>query len=110
MISFSFTAADASDNTVLGTLDTEGYESVTFMDVTAEVTVQISLNGTDFEAVDVYFQDLGAIDATAEELALVKDTTSNTGPFFMKTPCRKIRFLNAGAAKATVRGCLTERK
>ena len=97
------TAGDGSDNTAFGAIDVTTYEGVIFDTTAGEVTVQMSIDGANYQAVDVYFKDLGAIDATAEELAYVNTTTSNVGPYFIRTPCSKIQFLNDGAVQATVR-------
>lgn len=97
------TAADALDNTAFGAVDVRGYEGIIFKNTTANCSVQISIDGTNYEAIDVYFEDLGAIDATAEERVLANGTTGATGPFLLKTPCHSIRFLNQGAAACTVR-------
>ena len=92
------TAGDALDNTVFGTLTNQGiYAGIIFIPTANECTMQISLDGTTFIAADHPFIDMGVAART-----IVTTTTANTGPFLMNTPCKGIRFLNDGAAAATV--------
>lgn len=92
------TAANATDNTVFGTVtDQEIYDGVIFMNTTANCTLQITLDGANWIAADHPFIDMGAAART-----VVTGTNTNTGPFLMNTPCKGFRFLNEGAAACTV--------
>ncbi|MEN8171430.1 MAG: hypothetical protein ABFS03_00970 [Chloroflexota bacterium] len=92
------TAGDALDNTTFGELtDQDIYEGIVFMNTTANVSVQISLDGTTWIAADHPFIDMGVATRT-----IVTGTAAATGPYLMNTPCRGVRFLNEGAAQATV--------
>ena len=92
------TAANATDNTVFGTVtDQDIYDGVIFMNTTADCTLQITLDGTNWIAADHPFIDMGVAART-----VVTGTNTNTGPFLMNTPCKGFRFLNEGAAACTV--------
>lgn len=95
----SATAGDALDNTVFGELNSIAmYEGVIFQNTTANVTIQVSIDGTTFIAADHPFIDMGVAART-----IVTGTNTNVGPFLCNTPGIKgIRFLNEGAAQATV--------
>ena len=93
----SIQTADASDNTPTAGINVVGYEGIVFIETVADVTVQVSIDGTTWIAVDYPFIDLGVAART-----IVITTNSNTGPFLIETPYSAIRFLNHSALQSTI--------
>ena len=89
----------ALDNDASAGINMVGFEAITFDTTAGEVTAQQSIDGAAWPAatVDVAFIDMGS--ATR---ALVTTTTGGVGPFLLECPFSSIRFLNDGAAQATI--------
>jgi hypothetical protein len=101
------TSTGAGDNDAhLAVEDQDTYEALIFEATTGEVTLSISIDGTNYLAGDARFVDLGqaasAVTDSYKGFKQVATTNGGTGPYLLVTPCKAFKFLNDGATQSVV--------